>query len=48
MKIAILKAMVVCVIAISLVAVGATTVTTWDAGVSVCRHDGPHNGTGVQ
>ena len=48
MKTMIVKAFVVCAIALSLVAVGASAVNVVDTGVSVCRHDGPHNGGGVQ
>ena len=48
MKYAIAKALVVCAIALSLVAVGATAVNVVDTGVSVCRHDGPHGGMGGQ
>lgn len=48
MKSIIVKAFVVCAIALSLVAVGASAVNSVDAGVSVCRHDGPHNGAGEQ
>ena len=48
MKSIIVKAFVVCAIALSLVAVGASAVNGVDAGVSVCRHDGPHNGAGGQ
>ena len=44
MKSIIAKAFVVCAIALSLVAVGASAVTAADTSVSVCRHDGPHNG----
>ena len=48
MKNIIVKAFVVCAIALSLVAVGASAVSGVDAGVSVCRHDGPHGGMGGQ
>ena len=44
MKNAIVKAVVLCTLALSLLFLGATAVTTADVGVSVC-HDGPHNGT---
>lgn len=48
MKSIIVKAFVVCAIALSLVAVGASAVNGVDTGVSVCRHDGPNNGMGEQ
>ena len=48
MKTMIVKAFVVCAIALSLVAVGASAVNVVDTGVSVCRHDGPHDGAGGQ
>ena len=48
MKSMFVKALVVCAIALSLVAVGVSTVNVVDTGVSVCRHDGPNNGAGEQ
>ena len=48
MKSIIARAFVVCAIALSLVAVGASAVNVVDTGVSVCRHDGPHDGMGGQ
>lgn len=47
MKNAIVKAVVLCTLALSLLFVGASAVTTADAGVAVC-HDGPHDGTTKQ
>ena len=44
MKISILKAIVVCTLALSLIATSASAVTAWNNEVSVCRHDGPHDG----
>lgn len=40
MKMAILKAVVLCTMALSLVLAGIAVVDTTDAGVAVC-HDGP-------
>ena len=46
MKNAIVKAVVLCTLALSLLA-GFASVSAVDAGVAVC-HDGPINGTVVQ
>lgn len=42
MKFAIVKAVVVCTMALSLLFVGVATVDAVDTGVAVC-HDGPHS-----
>lgn len=42
MKFAIVKAVVVCTMALSLLFVGVATVDAVDTGVAVC-HDGPYN-----
>lgn len=43
MKNAILKAIVLCTLAFSLMAVGFAATSAVDTGVAVC-HDGPHDG----
>lgn len=43
MKMNILKAVVLCTMALSLLFVGVTAVDAVDTGVAVC-HDGPHDG----
>lgn len=43
MKMTILKAVVLCTMALSLLFVGVAAVDAVDAGVAVC-HDGPTNG----
>lgn len=47
MKMNILKAVVLCTMALSLLFVGVTAVDAVDTGVAVC-HDGPTNGTVVR
>ena len=48
MKTTIFKAVVVFLLALTIVTVGTTTVTSSAAGETVCRHDGPHDGMGGQ
>ena len=48
MKTTIFKAVVVFLLALTIVTVGTTTVSSSAAGETVCRHDGPHDGMGGQ